>query len=338
MRAGTRCAPGQPSVRASRSLRRAVRTARCSGCGHHGLVTADPASSTDSTDLVFRPVREAADARALIAVLDDVWGDAHLAPNLVLALAHAGNYAFVIEQDGRPTAAGLGFFGSPDARTMHSHVVGVRAGRHGGGVGAAVKRHQRGWCLDRGADAITWTYDPLVSRNAYFNLEKLGADLDEYLVDFYGPMDDGRNAGDETDRALVRWRLDAPRRPGASGGEPEPAEACAHGNRAGTRPLAVVEALAVDDDGAPVLLDADDPSLAARRPGVAAPRALRLGIPLDIEGLRAERPDLAREWRRALRDALAPRLAAGWRVAGFDRAGGYLLTPPNEPEDPRPCA
>jgi predicted GNAT superfamily acetyltransferase len=56
-----------------------------------------------------------------------------------------------------------------------------------------------------------WTFDPLVRRNAWFNLSVLGARVDGYLVDFYGPIDDAVNAGDETDRLLVTWPVgDAP--------------------------------------------------------------------------------------------------------------------------------
>ena len=52
---------------------------------------------------------------------------------------------------------------------------------------------------------MTWTFDPLVRRNAHFNLAVLGATVDEYLVDFYGPLPDAVNAGDESDRLLVVW-------------------------------------------------------------------------------------------------------------------------------------
>jgi predicted GNAT superfamily acetyltransferase len=64
--------------------------------------------------------------------------------------------------------------------------------------------------LARGISVVTWTFDPLVSRNAYFNLAKLGARATRYLVDFYGDMVDGVNAGQGSDRLWVEWRLDEP--------------------------------------------------------------------------------------------------------------------------------
>src|SRR4029077_5706779 len=67
---------------------------------------------------------------------------------------------------------------------------------------------------------VEWTFDPLVRRNAYFNLTKLGAEAARYLVDFYGPMDDGINTGDESDRLLIRWDLDSEKTAAAAAGKP----------------------------------------------------------------------------------------------------------------------
>jgi predicted GNAT superfamily acetyltransferase len=83
----------------------------------------------------------------------------------------------------------------------------------GRGIGLALKLHQRQWALARGIKRITWTYDPLIRRNAYFNLVKLGARPEEYLTSFYGAMDDAINGGDESDRVLTAWDLTAPAGP-----------------------------------------------------------------------------------------------------------------------------
>ena len=79
------------------------------------------------------------------------------------------------------------------------------------GVGFELKQHQRRWCLERGVKTIEWTTDPLVRRNAYFNLTKLGARASDYLVNFYGAMTDGLNAGEESDRLLISWELESRR-------------------------------------------------------------------------------------------------------------------------------
>jgi predicted GNAT superfamily acetyltransferase len=106
--------------------------------------------------------------------------------------------------------ASVAFFAAPAARSMHSHITGVLPGQQSQGLGRLLKQHQREWALAREVGHITWTFDPLVARNAHFNLRTLGTRVTEYLVNHYGAMDDGINRGDETDRILVSWALAAP--------------------------------------------------------------------------------------------------------------------------------
>jgi predicted GNAT superfamily acetyltransferase len=170
------------------------------------------------------------DLQQAAAVLGRIWGTPDKPPmgaELLRAMVKAESYvagAF----DAEHPEAGLvgvcvGFHSAPAAHAMHSHIAGVTdavAGRH---VGFALKLHQRAWCLDRGIDMTEWTYDPLVSRNAYFNLAKLGARVAEYLPDFYGSMTDAINRGNESDRILVHWSLASPEVVRACAGSPVPA-------------------------------------------------------------------------------------------------------------------
>ena len=146
-------------------------------------------------------------ARIAAAVADRVWSMTAMVPTeIVIAAVHAGGYAWVLWEDGEPVGSAFGFLGHyHDGRaSLHSHLAGVVAERAGRGHGEALKRHQWGWARDRGLEAITWTFDPLVRRNAVFNLVKLGARVTDYREDFYGEIDDGINAGERTDRLLVR--------------------------------------------------------------------------------------------------------------------------------------
>ena len=70
-------------------------------------------------------------------------------------------------------------------------------------IGSALKMHQRAWALGCGIDTVVWTFDPLVRRNAFVNLVKLGADVEGFEVDFYGSMDDAINVDDPTDLFIV---------------------------------------------------------------------------------------------------------------------------------------
>jgi predicted GNAT superfamily acetyltransferase len=139
-----------------------------------------------------------------------------VAVNLVRAIDHAGGYAYAAYDGDEMVGASVAFLGgSPGDVCLYSHITGVVTRR--GGVGRALKEHQRSWALERGIERVLWTYDPLVRRNAAFNIAALGARPTAYLADFYGPMDDGVNRGDETDRLLVEWHLTRPPATGEPG-------------------------------------------------------------------------------------------------------------------------
>ncbi len=145
--------------------------------------------------------------RALSAFFDELWGrrTPALPLELLRALTAAGNYT-AAAYEGEQLVGGLaGFLGRHGAEPiLHSHILGVAVPAQRRGVGLALKQHQRAWARDRGIATITWTFDPLVARNARFNLQRLGARATAYLPDFYGPMDDGFNASSPTDRLLAR--------------------------------------------------------------------------------------------------------------------------------------
>ncbi|MCR2762973.1 GNAT family N-acetyltransferase [Microbacterium sp. zg.B48] len=172
----------------------------------------DAASESSQDAIGIRPLETIAQIQEAAEVLRRVWaGERDAMPgNLVRALEHSGNYVVGLYDGERMVGASIAFFAAPAARSMHSHITGVLPGLQSRGLGRVLKQHQRQWALDRGVGHITWTFDPLVARNAHFNLRVLGARVSEYLVDHYGPMDDEVNRGDETDRLLVSWALAAP--------------------------------------------------------------------------------------------------------------------------------
>jgi predicted GNAT superfamily acetyltransferase len=158
---------------------------------------------TEAT-IEIRTLETAADMATIVTILQQVWGTTTPIVNVELlrAIEHSGGYVAAAYESGRIIGASFGFLGrhGPDL-ALHSHVTGILPG----GVGRAMKTHQRDWAAARGIPWITWTFDPLVRRNAWFNIEVLGAHVAEYLVQFYGPMTDSINAQDESDRLLVAW-------------------------------------------------------------------------------------------------------------------------------------
>jgi len=175
----------------------------------------DPAASVPPSGVEIRSLQTVEEVFAASEVLAEVWGGdkAGMPPNLLRALAHSGNYAVGLYDGDRLVGASVAFFAAPAARSMHSHITGVLPEFQSHGFGRVLKQQQREWALARDVGHITWTFDPLVARNAHFNLRTLGTRVTEYLVNHYGPMDDGVNRGDETDRVMVTWALAAPPAP-----------------------------------------------------------------------------------------------------------------------------
>ncbi|MEO1055737.1 MAG: GNAT family N-acetyltransferase [Actinomycetota bacterium] len=154
------------------------------------------------------------DVAPVDAVFRTVWGDAEpvVPAELLIALAHSDNYVAVARNAAQQViAASVGVRGvdQDGVPILHSHVTGVAAEARGSGVGVALKEHQRAWAAARRLSAITWTFDPLVRRNARFNIARLGAEVTGYHLNFYGEMTDAVNAGDVSDRLAVRWAVTA---------------------------------------------------------------------------------------------------------------------------------
>jgi predicted GNAT superfamily acetyltransferase len=276
------------------------------------------ALAAGAAGVVIRELDSLAELDAMIALFDEIWepdnGNSSIRLDTVRALTKAGNYASGAYDlaSGELLGACVGFFGPPARAELHSHIAGVAQAGMGRSVGFALKVHQRAWCLRRDVRTIAWTYDPLIRRNGYFNLVKLGARPVEYLRNFYGVMDDAINGGTETDRMLVHWDLSSALAVAACAGRGQAASFAAERDRG------AVAALSAGDDGAPL------PGLPPA--GGSGARTLLVGVPADIEAMRLSAPALAGAWRTALRDVLSPLLRGGARVSGFDRSEGYVVS------------
>jgi predicted GNAT superfamily acetyltransferase len=152
-------------------------------------------------------------------VCDAVWptlgGGSQVTNNLLTAIEHSGGYVSAAydlrSRDANPVAAVISLVGRhrDDSGVweshLHSHMAAVTDSVRDRGVGTAIKFDQRAWAAEQDIPLIGWTFDPLVRRNAWLNLVKLGATVHEYLPNFYGLMDDELNSGDESDRLYVWW-------------------------------------------------------------------------------------------------------------------------------------
>ena len=262
-------------------------------------------SAVDRAGVEIRLLDTVSEFEAASRLVGHIWSDEDpKAPAALLrALAHAGNFVAGAFSEAELVGVSIAFFGQDgDHFHLHSHITGVDPRRQNKSLGFALKQFQRSWALARGTSSIRWTADPLVRRNLYFNLCKLGATIVDYYPDFYGPLLDGVNGDGASDRVLLHWDLASPRAVEAA--EQPPLEAV-------LRPGAVV--VSPGSDGFPVAT----PSRAD---------TLLVSIPDDIVSLRSSDPGQADAWREAVRVAVGSAVADGYRGEAITRDGWLLLS------------
>ncbi len=248
----------------------------------------------------------------VVALQRIVWpgSDLETVPShVLLTAAHNGGLvagAFVADRLAGFVFSFLGFRQTEQGRRLKhcSHELGVHPNFRGAGIGAALKICQRSFVLGQGLDLITWTYDPLLARNARLNIARLGAVCNTYLVNQYGDLADGLNAGLPTDRLQVDWWIDTPWvAEHVSGGLPQPGL---------TAHLAAGAHLLNPPAGGgrpePPVAHALDASL---------PATVLLEIPADFPALKAADRRLALRWRLTTRDVFRALFDRGYVIGDF---------------------
>jgi predicted GNAT superfamily acetyltransferase len=286
-------------------------------------------SSGAGRQITIRDLKSIDDLIQLKGVEKEVWrmaDDDTIPLTLAIACKAAGNI-FVGAFDTRNqekekdkdklVGFAFGFLGRERGQTtIHSHMLAVLDAFRHLDLGSRLKQAQRERAISMGIHEMTWTYDPLQSRNAHFNFSKLGVASDTYKVDFYGPETSSMLHRNGTDRLWVRWMLNSRRVRDRLAGKNARAETLD-----ALRLLAPL--VRFDPSGKPARADLAE-ALARQR--------VSIEIPGDI--LEVERADmgLAREWRDATRGAFREALKAGFVVAEFCRSirgqqgpGAYLL-------------
>jgi len=216
----------------------------------------------------------------------------------------------------------FGFLGIEDGRlNLHSHMLAVQEPYRNLDLGYKLKLAQRERVLamrigELRINVITWTFDPLQSRNAHLNFGKLGVISDSYKVDFYGKETSSVLHRNSTDRLWVKWPITSRRVQDRVQGKDNRSEMLD-----ALRTLTPL--IRFNGDGRPAR---DDLAAALQRQRIA------IEIPCDILSVEQKTPDLARDWRLATRWAFTEALNAGFFVAEFCRTvrgqqgpGVYLL-------------
>ncbi len=276
--------------------------------------------SSAKSGIIIRDLSSFDDLKQVKAVEKEVWGvqDVDVVPlALAVAIKEAGNLWIGAFDADKLVGFAFGFFGMEDAHlTVHSHMLAVCSDYRDLNLGFRLKQVQRERVLALGIRRVTWTFDPLQSKNAHLNFAKLGVISNAYKPDFYGPATSSTLHRNGTDRLWVTWPIASRRvqtRLQGNDNRPEVLDALS----------TLTPLVAFNGDGRPARSDLQA-ALARQR--------IAIEVPSEIAAVERQDQELARDWRMATRWAFAEAIKHGFLVAEFCRGvrgqqgpGVYLL-------------
>ena len=278
----------------------------CSGTADTADI-ADTAGDLAGRAVELRALSLAADFAACVELQLATWGRsfAEAVPGSILKICQkvGGVAAGAFDRDGHLLGFVFGLTGVRGGRLVHwSHMLAVAPGARDLGLGTRLKFFQRDLLRKLGVESVLWTYDPLEARNAHLNLNRLGAEVAEYVEDMYaGEMGSDLASGIGTDRFIVDWRID--------GDLVRPAR----------RDAAFLSAPSIGvKAGVGIGMEAGVANAASPLP--ETPR-VRVEVPASIQDLKVERPEEAVAFRAVTRRAFEHYLGTGYRVTAFYRDG-----------------
>ena len=171
----------------------------------------DTAGPLTVRDLTTQPEFEDA-----VRLQKEIWGfkDIELLPmRLFIVATKVGGQAFGAYDGNRMVGFCLAIPGlkAGGKAYLHSHMLGVIPEYRDKGVGRRLKLKQREDAIERGIQLVEWTFDPLEIKNAYFNIERLGAIVRRYVRNQYGMTTSHLHGGLPTDRCVAEWWIESPR-------------------------------------------------------------------------------------------------------------------------------
>lgn len=270
--------------------------------------------------MIIRKLRTHAEYLAAEDIQRTVWHfpEREVIPlNELVVAQRIGGHVLGAFDRGRLVAFCFGIPGFSRGKVFHySRMTGVLPPYQNSGVGYRLKVAQRAFVLAQGVDLVRWTFDPLQSRNARFNIEKLGCVINEYLVNVYGVSGSRFNAGLETDRFVPKWWIKSKRVRDRLAG------------RAKSVPIEKSLASFPPVIEATFRKNLPRPGQSRRAP---TGRRASVEIPADIDAVKRADLALAKTWRRVTREAFRSLFARGFAVTGFSVGNGrslYLLERP----------
>ncbi len=259
--------------------------------------------------LFITPVTTIEECRQIEDLQVEIWNTNLLdvvPDHLLITVAKNGGSVLLARWKDKPVGFTMAFPAETEdgQRKFASHMAGVLPAYQRQNIGYKLKLAQRQVALNKGIELITWTFDPLVSLNARFNMGKLGAVSNTYFRSLYGDMRSALSAGLPSDRLQADWWLNS-----------------AHVQTklsAAQAPVPPDEALVLNPS--PAMTNRHPAPASTLRPLCESRHFIQ--IPPDIEALKAKDMPLALAWQQQIRRLLEDAFAAGYFITDFVRLKG----------------
>lgn len=259
--------------------------------------------SFSSADVHIRQITTSEEFEECVRLQRDVWGTDYrdCVPTTVLKVTQkmGGLVAGAFDKE-RLLGFVYGITGLRNGEVAHwSHMLAVREEARGKKLSIRLKLYQREFLLRIGVKSAFWTYDPLVARNANLNINRLGAQVTEYVRDMYSEGGSELHRGLGMDRFIMSWDLAA-----------ESVKEILSGRKTSSVDQysnSPVVNTAAGGNGSVVFVDADQPFVPT----------VRIEVPLDVEAIQSSSLDLGSRWRANTRNAFMRYMEAGFAVAAF---------------------
>lgn len=250
--------------------------------------------------IVYKNIEGLKEIQDVVSFQEEIWGKDAVTPlPQLIAAAHHGGILIGAFNKGELLGFSYGFSGYKNGEAyLISHMTGVRSKYQNYGIGLQLKLKQRNWAVDYGYSKIVWTFDPLEARNAYFNLNKLGAYAKTYYPSYYGEMTDKLNIGLPSDRFLAEWDICSNRVKNTLAGVIQ--------NDISVKNYRHLLAWR-NHRNVPYPLD-EEP--------VKGEKGYLIPVPVNFQSLKQENDEAAKAWRYKLRNAVRNALSEGYIVTG----------------------
>lgn len=233
-------------------------------------------------------------------LIEKTWGpEGIISPFLFIAQSQVGACLLGAYDNDHLIGFNYGFIGKQKSEFfLYSHMLAIDPDYQGYGIGERLKEMQMKVAEQEGYKKVVWTFDPLQSKNAYFNFHKLGAISNQYKIHFYGKMENQLNTGTDSDRLLVEWEVNQEVRKKRSPKDPVPI-------------IAEIE------------VEAEIPVI-KNWSCIDAP-AIAIPIPTDIQQIKTKNTNQARKWQQYLRETLSYYFNQGYSITDLEYKKGNIV-------------